>query len=292
MRQLILTISILFSVLTGYSQDKPAYVIYNSKGRKVSYGQMLKSFKKADVVLFGEFHDNPISHWLEFELTKDMNKLYDLTLGAEMIEADNQKELDSFLTQKTDEKHFDTTARLWPNYKTDYKPLVDFARDSGLTFVATNVPRRYARSVSKGGFEALDTISAQEREWIAPMPIAFQADLPTYVNMLKMMGDHGTPNVVKAQALKDATMAHFIMKYVPPRKGMFKKSTKKFLHFNGAYHSDHHEGIGWYISQISKKVRVMTITTVYASDLSKLSAEEKGKADFIIVVDEDMTRTY
>ena len=109
-----------------------------------------------------------------------------------------------------------------------------------------------------------------------------------------MMGDHGSPNIVKAQAIKDATMAHNIMKYVPARKKFSLKSAvdQKFLHYNGAYHSDFHEGIEWQIHQINKKTRVSTISTVMSSDPTKFPKDHLGRADFIIVVDEDMTRTY
>ena len=51
--------------------QKQAYVIYNSKGKKVSYEKMLKSLADQEVVLFGEYHDNPIAHWLELELAKE-----------------------------------------------------------------------------------------------------------------------------------------------------------------------------------------------------------------------------
>ena len=80
---------------------------------------------KSDVVLFGEHHNNPIIHWLQFEATADLHKTNKLTLGAEMFEADNQIELNHFISGKIDQKAFDTVARLWKNYPTDYKPLVD-----------------------------------------------------------------------------------------------------------------------------------------------------------------------
>ena len=53
------------------------------------------------------------------------------------------------------EKNFEKEARLWPNYKTDYKPLVSFAKDNNLSFVATNIPRRYASAVFKNGLKKL-----------------------------------------------------------------------------------------------------------------------------------------
>jgi len=105
-------------------QDKRAYRIYTSKGKVVSYHKMKKLLLKKDVVLFGELHNNAISHWLELELTKDLYLKNDLMLGAEMIESDNQMVLNQYLSGKIDKKAFDTLARFWPNYETDYAPLV------------------------------------------------------------------------------------------------------------------------------------------------------------------------
>jgi hypothetical protein len=65
-----------------------------------------------------------------------------------------------------------------------------------------------------------------------------------------------------------------------------------FVHYNGAYHSDYYEGIGWYLKHYAPQLKVMTITTVSQKDLKKLDKEHLGKADFIICVDEDMTGTY
>ena len=280
-------LAVILSIFTwgmGYAQDRPAYVLFNANGKKISYKKFLSTVEDADVVLFGEQHNNPIAHWIELLVAKDLAARGPLVMGAEMIEADNQTELDQYLRGGIDQAAFDTLARLWPNYATDYAALVDLAKEKGLPFIATNVPRRYARAVSKVGFEALDTVPTAERSWIAPLPIPFDPDLPQYVKMLSMMGDHGTPDVVKAQALKDATMAYFIAQNA-------KKGTR-FLHFNGSYHSDFHAGIAWYLQRLRPELKVVTIATVVPEQLGRLDAEYKGQADIIICVDAAMPGSY
>jgi hypothetical protein len=123
-----------------------------------------------------------------------------------------------------------------------------------------------------------------EKSWIAPLPIAFDAELATYKAILEMMGDHGSPKLVKAQAIKDATMAHFILKNY--------KQDDLFIHYNGAYHSDNYEGILWYLKQQNSNLDYGTITTVTQENTKKLEEENTGVADFIICVDSDMTTTY
>ncbi|HEY9169959.1 MAG TPA: ChaN family lipoprotein [Lutibacter sp.] len=278
--------SLLFLLFTSliFSQNKPAYKLYNENGSGVSYQKMIGKMNKADIVLFGEHHTNPIVHWLQMEATSDLSKLRKLTLGAEMIEADNQQGLSDYLSGKITQKEFDSVARLWKNYKTDYKPLVDFAKKNNLKFIATNIPRSYASNVYKGGYESLDSLTAEEKSWIAPLPIKYDANLPGYVKIKAMMGGHGGDNLPKAQAIKDATMAYFILKN--------KENDKLFVHYNGSYHSDDFEGIYWYLKQGNPNLKIVTVSVLEAKNVKKFDKEKKGKADFIIVVPETMTKTH
>ena len=90
MKKLILTITFQLILLITFSQNKIGYQIFDAKGKKVSYKKMVKSVQNGDIILFGELHNNPISHWLQYEVSEDLLKMGNLTFGAEMIEADNQ----------------------------------------------------------------------------------------------------------------------------------------------------------------------------------------------------------
>lgn len=284
MKKLLLLVPCFCILLSILAQDKPAYVLYNAKGKKVSYKKMIHKLVQNDIVMIGEFHNNPISHWMELEITKDCKQSRNLVLGAEMFEQDNQPALDLYLQGKLSVKGLDSMARLWKNYPTDYAPLVNFAKKNNIVFAATNIPRKYAAMVSKAGFAVLDTLAAKEKAWIAPLPISYDADLPGYKNMMTMMAGHGTANMPKAQASKDATMAYFILKYFVPGS--------LFIHYNGSYHSENHDGIVWYLQNSRPGLKIVTVTTVSQKDIKQLLAENKQKADFIICVDEDMTGTY
>ena len=280
-----LTFSIfLFATIISVAQDKKAYQIFDKKGKKSSYEKVLKASEKTDVVLFGEIHDNSLVHWLQLEFTKDLAQRKPLVLGAEMLEADNQKQLDQYLKGEINQKQLDSSARLWKNYKTDYKPLVDFAKDKKINFIATNVPRRYASLVFKKDLVALDSLSALEKSWIAPLPIEFDINLPGYKGMMSMQGGHAGEKMPKAQAIKDATMAYFINKN--------RKENSIFVHYNGTYHSDNYEGINWYLRKLDADIQIVTIAMVEQKDITKLEAEHYNKADFILVIDEDVTRTH
>ncbi len=283
MKNLILYLTIVLS-LSSVAQDKKAYQIFDKKGKKSSYEKVLKASEKTDVVLFGEIHDNSVVHWLQLEFTKDLAQRKPLVLGAEMLEADNQKQVNQYLNGEINQKQLDSSARLWKNYKTDYKPLVDFAKDKKINFIATNVPRRYASLVFKKDLVALDSLSALEKSWIAPLPIAFDINLPGYKSMMSMQGGHAGEKMPKAQAIKDATMAYFINKN--------RKENSIFIHYNGTYHSDNYEGINWYLKKLDAGIKIVTIAMVEQKDISKLEAEHYNKADFVLVIDEDVTKTH
>jgi len=281
MKLLTLFLALSFSLMAA---DKPAYVLYNAKGKKVSYEKMLKELRQQDVVLIGELHNNPISHWLELEITQALAEQRQLVLGAEMFERDNQGALTNYLQGKITAKGLDSSARLWKNYKTDYAPLVNFAKEKNLAFIATNVPRKFASLVARGGFENLSNLTVEEKSWIAPQPMAYDANLPGYQKMLTMMGEHTSPNMPKAQALKDATMAHFIFNNWTPGS--------LFIHYNGSYHSEYQEGISWYLMRSKADIKIATIATVSQKEIDSLLPEHLLKADYIICVEEDMTGTY
>jgi uncharacterized iron-regulated protein len=275
----------VFFVTNSFVGQKSAYTIFNKNGKKVKYKSFSKKLCKSDVVLFGEYHDNPISHWLELELAKDLHERSNLIIGAEMFEADNQEVINQYLNGEINFTSFDTLARLWPNYQTDYSPLLELAKSKNLPLIATNIPRRYAKMVFRnGGFSALDDVSDAEKLFMAPLPIEFDIELSQYKNMLEMMGDHGSDDIVKAQAIKDATMAYFILNNY--------KSESTLLHVNGAYHSDFFQGILWYLKRANSSLNYKTITTVYQENGKKLNKNNLNRADFIICVDPDMTKTY
>lgn len=275
-------------IALAFKTDKPAYMLFEKGGSKAHYADLLKAATKADVVLFGELHNNPICHWLQYELTKDLfeKKGQDLILGAEMFEADNQLVMNEYIKGAIKEKNFEADARLWSNYKTDYKPLVTLAVKNKLNFVATNIPRRYAALVNAKGFEGLDSLTDAAKAFIMPLPVPYDPELPGYKGMIEMMGGpggHVTENLPKAQAVKDATMAHFIVQNL--------SKDKTLIHFNGTFHSDNFEGIVWYLNKYKPGLKIVTIASVEQDTIADVKDENKEKADFILVLPTSMTKT-
>ena len=346
-----LTIIFFFSK-PMFSEDRQygftAYKVYDKDGKEQDFAKVLDKAMDADIVFFGELHNNVIAHWLELELAKGMffkkKEGKSLVIGAEMFESDDQLVLDEYLQGKIPEKNFEQEAKLWNNYKTDYKPLLTFAFENKLPYIATNAPRRYAALVNNSGFDGLNDLSDVAKSFIAPLPIDVDLELPCYKKMEEMMGGHSPmvkktidtsnlktvsptqvgeagekiafkdsigslkematkqampkmpvqlepgkmnnkmQNFKQAQAIKDATMAHFIIKNLP--------SNGIFLHLNGAYHSDNYEGIVWFIKKAKPQKKILTITTIEKDNIDDISDEDMKKADYIIVVPSSMNGSY
>ena len=301
MKQTILTLLCALSAALAWAQPKEAYVLYNAEGQRVEYGDMLRQLAEQDVVFFGEIHTCPIAHWLEVELTHDLHAIHQdrFMLGAEMFERDNQVILNEYLGGLIDQRNFKLECKLWDNYDTDYQALVEFAKSHGLPFAATNVARRYANRVSKGGLESLDTLSAEGKQFIAPLPFSYKPNKHVqafFANMMKAMPkqkgmpgkkpngmvSHREEYLCQSQALKDVTMAYSIAQQLGDRK---------MLHFNGSFHSTRRDGIIPYLNDFKPGLKIGTIEVVRQADVTRLDKETLGAADFIICVPARMTST-
>jgi len=292
MRKIIISIlAILSFVQIINAQDKVASQLYNNKGKKVKYKKMIKDLADADMVFFGEYHTNPISHWMQLEMAMSFFELKgeNLFFGAEMFESGNQLVMNEYLAGfYAEKKMLPEMTQLWKNYKTDYKPLVEFAKENHLRFIASNIPRRYASMINKKGMDALKELSPEALKLIGPdLKKYFDPTVKAYAEMADMMGGHVPPNMLNiqtAQAGKDATMAHFSL--INFKKGDF------YFHFNGSYHSNNSQGIIWWINKIQPGLTIKSITTVMQSEWSAMTKEEKKEiANYILVVADNMTET-
>lgn len=295
MKNFLQTVAIIFLLLPNdiaaqpNGEGLPVFQFYDSNGKSHSFQETLDAMSKYDVILFGELHDHALIHWLELKVAERLAERRALMVGGEMFETDNQLLLKEYATGLVNDKRFEAEAKLWPNYETDYKPLVQFAKANGGAFIGTNIPRRYAALVSGSGLDTLQSLSAEARSYMAPLPIAFSMEVPGYTEMMEMMHGGGMgmnfdpSNFVKAQAIKDATMAHSIIQNLP--------DGHCFLHFNGDYHSADFGGIYWHLLQQKPTLKVCTIKVSDREEI-QFDPELKGSGTFILVVPGDFTRTY
>lgn len=288
MRRLMTLLVLALSALAASAQPNPAYSIFTGDGKPTDYGKMVKALSDADIIFIGETHNCPIAHWMEYEIASDLIKRSPkgLTLGAEMFETDNQLLVDEYTKGLISSDKFEAEAKLWDNYWTDYASLLYLAREHGLKFVATNVPRRYASYVKDNGLEALQSLSDEAKSLMAPLPILFDeaAQDEAMFGFMQMIGGKGAADshFAEAQAIKDATMAWFIV----------QNFDRKFLHFNGNFHSDSRGGIIPYLESYLPGKKIATVCSARQDTINTLDKENRGRADFVIVAPTDFPMSY
>lgn len=274
-----------------FANDPSAYRLFNNEGNYVNFQEMIDSLAKRNVVFIGELHNCPIAHWMEYEITKALYQRHGdrLTIGEEMLEADNQLILNEYMAGIVSSDRFESEAKLWDNYSTDYYPVVAFAKENDIPFVATNIPRRYASIVKSRGLNALDSLTYEAKEYIAPLPIPFHynhEESEATFGMMMLLG-HGKSEedlrrLAEAQAIKDATMAWMISQNLKD----------KFIHINGTMHSDFNSGILHFLKEYSPETTTATVTCVRQEETDSLDEDNIGRADFYICIPESMTLTY
>jgi uncharacterized iron-regulated protein len=262
------------------------YNLFSKYGSLTTYDRLLEDITPGTIILFGELHNDPIAHWLQKRLCEDILDVYGnkLVVGMEMLETDDQLVVNEYLDGFIDYKKLKSAARLWSHFEPDYRPVLDLAKEAGIKVIASNIPRRYASMVYAHGLDILDSLPESSQEYIAPITIPYDSLLPGYQSMLEMSMGHGGANLPKAQAVKDATMAHRISQHW--------RKDGVFLHLNGAFHSDNFDGIYWYLNQYIPEPKILTISTVNQADVMQLKDDNQEIADYILNVVEDMTKTH
>ena len=288
MKKIIFTLFATMIAALSWAQSPVAYTLFDKDGNKVEYRAMIEEISLQDLVFLGEIHNCPIAHWMEKLIIEDLYAIHGdkLMLGAEMFERDDQLLVNEYISGLIPESRFKVEAKLWQNYETDYKPIIEFAKTNKLPFIATNVARRYANIVAKEGLKALDKVSEEAHAWLAPLPIEYISNplVDAYFSHMMNPGMKKTPstNLAEAQVVKDATMAWSISQTLK----------EKFVHINGSFHSTGHAGIINYLNVYRPGLKIATIEVVRQDQIDTLNEKSKGNADYFICVPRSMTTTY
>ena len=270
--------------------------VYDTKAaRFISFTQLVDAAAKADVVYFGEQHDDPATHSAEAAVLAALGeRRRDVVVTLEMFERDVQPLLDQYLAGNISEKNFLDGSRPWERYNTDYRPMIELARVYGWPVIAGNVPRRIASAVSRKGLAALDTMSKVERSYAATENICPKGDDPYFKKFAQTMTGHsaggGPPTAsdasamarmtdlfYEAQCVKDETMGESIV------NAMNKWPGRLIYQVDGAFHSDAGLGTAARVTRRKPTAKSVVLTGVPVADLSKADPKEHlGRADYLL----------
>ncbi len=267
-------------------------IVSSDSGKTLSVKNLAKDLKGYDLIFFGEFHDNAELHKLQRELLPLIMSKRELILSFEMFERDVQSEVDAYIEGWTNEEQFLLETRVWQNYESDYKPLIEFAKKYKLGVIAANVPRRFAGQLTRQGMSFLNELEPDERRLLAENITSpkdeYQKAFYDMMNLASsashgmMTDDLNLERLYQAQCLKDDTMAESIV------RAFMAKPKAQIIHFNGEFHSRSFLGTVSRVKSAMPKLKIAVISPTYDSDRQNatLSPTDKRAGTHIILLPE------
>ena len=283
-------------LISGGAANAQTYVperVFDTRANAwVDFEVMAADLATADAVFVGEQHNDPNTHHLERALLEALaRRRADIVVSLEMFERDTQAALDAYLAGTLDEAAFRKDSRPWPRYQTDYRPLVEFAREQGWPVIAANVPRPLASGVAKAGLASLESLAPEQKPWVSA---ELQCPKDAYFDRFSAtMSGHpagdGPDAMAKqaamveryyyAQCLKDEVMGESVARVaLGPGDGPL------VVHYNGAFHSDFALGAAERARRRmpGSRVAVVSMLPVESLDAIAPSDEDRKRADYLV----------
>jgi len=268
------------------------FKIYDTRLKQVTtIDRIAADCKDADILFFGEEHNDSAGHYLETAIFRALQKTYGdkLALSMEMFETDCQLVLDEYLDGYISEDRLVKEARAWSNYK-DYKPTVEIARQNNLDVIAANPPRRYVNMVSRKGMRSLDSLPKASKKYLPPLPYdTLSGRYREKFSGFMGGGSPGTnnPRIYYSQNLWDAGMSYSIYKYWK------KNKDKKIFHMVGRFHCDEKLGTLAQLQKRKSSLRILNISCFSDALFANPEWEKfSSLGDYIILTDPELKKTF
>ncbi len=268
--------------------------IYDKQGNPANFEQVIEQIGKSNVVFLGEQHDDAVAHALQMQIFKTVFEKYGavrkIVLSLEMFERDVQTVINEYLKNEITETHFLAASRPWGNYKTDYRPLIEFAKGKNLEVVAANAPRRYVNMVTRLGRSSLDALSPEAKRWLAPLPFSepSEAYAKKFNNLMGAMNDSvkQTNPMLASQSLWDATMAFSVAEKIKADKNAL------VIHLNGSFHTENRLGTVEHLLKYQPSAKILVITIRYEDNFKNFDkSKHTDLGDFVILTDAKVPRS-
>ena len=291
--KLIATLTVFIFSLSIYAQDSMIahYKIYDTRSKQVvTIDKIVTDMGDADVLFFGEEHNDSVGHYLENKIFRALHAQYadKVVLSMEMFETDGQLVLNEYLGGTIDETRFSRDIRLWSNYK-DYRPMIEYAKQNKIPVIAANPPRRYVNLVSRRGMRSLDSLSKDAKKFLPPLPYDTLSGRyrEKFVEIMKGGPGGDNPNVYYSQSLWDAGMSYSIYKFLKDNKH------KKVFHCVGGFHCEEKLGTAAQLQMRNKKLKILNIASFSDASFNNPDWEKFSfKGDYIIITNPDLKKTF
>jgi uncharacterized iron-regulated protein len=267
------------------------YKIYNTATQKpATLDNIINDMAKADVLFYGEEHNDSVGHAIELALFTKLVEKYQskAALSLEMFETDTQPILNEYLANLIREKNLISDARAWNNYK-DYRPMVELAKQKHIPLIAANAPGRYTNRVTRLTLKSLDQLDTLAKTYLPPLPIdtATGAYYDKFVNIMGGHANMGGMNIYQSQNLWDATMAWSIAKYFKAHAG------SKIMQVNGGFHSEDKLGAAAQLKKYAPNTRVINVAAFADEKFNEIHWSKYSKSNnYIIITDGTLRKSF
>ncbi|CAH6804638.1 Cofac_haem_bdg domain-containing protein [Vibrio chagasii] len=236
------------------------YQFASPQGEALSLNALPQELLDADVILIGEWHTHSAIHRFQTDFLKARQSTSsNIALSMEQFTRKHQDTLNQYLSGEIGEQVLISQAAAWPNYESDYRALVEFAKANDLDVIAANAPKPFVQCIGRKGLPYLEQLSSEQRDWVATEVNI--GDSP-YKDKFMASMHHGTPEQTEkqfaAQVTWDETMAESIVDYLATNPD------KQVIHVAGKFHTEGGLGTAASISRRNPDLKVAIITPVEA----------------------------
>lgn len=234
------------------------YTIRSPEGEVLSIATLASQIQDADIVLVGEWHGHPAAHLLQAQLLAALySQNTSLALSMEQFTRDKQAIVNDYLADKIGEASLKEEANAWPNYISDYRPLVEFAKANNLDVIASNAPKPIVRCIGKYGENYLDRLPQNERTWVADsLTLTEDAYQDKFISSMHHGDEAQTKRQFAAQTAWDDTMAESMVNYLASHPNT------QILHTAGRFHVEEGLGTASRILSRNPNLKVVMVTPV------------------------------
>lgn len=240
------------------------YQLYDPSGKALSLNALPETLTQAEVILIGEWHTHSAIHRFQADFIKAMaSQGRDTALSMEQFSRDAQPHLNAYLNGEIGEQTLITSGNAWPNYESDYRPLVELAKTFNWPVIAANAPKSTVRCVGRVGLSYLDRLSDDERRLVADK---INTEDSAYKRKFMASMHHGEPAQTEkqyaAQMTWDETMAESIVQYLNDHPG------HQVIHVAGKFHTE--QGLGTKASILARNPNLSVVVITPMSDIASI----------------------
>ncbi|MBM4326863.1 MAG: ChaN family lipoprotein [Deltaproteobacteria bacterium] len=241
-------------------------------GEPVPMEEMIDDLATVRIVYIGEFHTVARHHEAQADLLKGLvERKSSLALGMEMFAESQQPVLDKWRQGPggVDSLINELGRERWTNLA-DYEPVLMLAKKMRIPIRGLNADDRIVKKIAREGMEGLSDAERQQ------IPADVDQINPFHERLLnirlrvhKAFHEKALTNIILAQALRDATMAHAVDRFLKSPEGQ----DRIMVVIAGTGHVSY----GFGIPERTEKLNGLTYRIVLLSESGELVLSEKEK---------------